>query len=201
MKKIELEVYKLNDSRSQQGAFALVLKEMKGNRSLPIIIGANEAQSIAVGIHHIKPVRPLTHDLFKNFADSYKITIKEVLIYNLIDGVFYAQLICNDGKKNTEIDARTSDAVSIALRFNAPIYVYDFILEQAGIHTDQENDIFIQNTDAVEEPISNSPVRQSHSGWANVPTEELERKIEEALSNEDYELAALLRDEIQRRNK
>ena len=133
MKKIKLDIVGLSYSQTQSGAYALVLGEVNGRRRLPIIIGSTEAQAIAIEIEKMTPSRPLTHDLFKSFAQAYNISIQEIVIYNLIDGIFYAHLICSDGKRVVEIDARTSDAIAMAVRFNCPIYTYEFILSTAGI--------------------------------------------------------------------
>src|SRR5690606_16547639 len=133
MKKLKLDIIGLSYSQTQSGAYALVLGEVNGRRRLPIIIGGFEAQAIAIEIEKMTPSRPLTHDLFKSFADAYHINIQEVIIYNLVEGVFFAKLLCNDGKKTLEIDARTSDAIALAVRFDAPIYTYEFILATAGI--------------------------------------------------------------------
>ena len=137
MKKIKLEIIGLSFSQTQSGAYALVLGEEIGKRRLPIIIGGFEAQAIAVELENMKPNRPLTHDLFKNFAESFSIDVKEVIVYNLKEGIFYAKLVCTDGNKTYEIDARTSDAIAMAVRFNCPIYTYEFILSQAGINLDE----------------------------------------------------------------
>ena len=133
MKKIKLDIVGLSYSQTQSGAYALVLGEVNGRRRLPIIIGGFEAQAIAIEIEKMTPSRPLTHDLFKSFAQSFSIQIEEVIIYNLVDGIFYAKLICNDGKKSVEIDARTSDAIALAVRFECPIHTYEFILATAGL--------------------------------------------------------------------
>src|SRR5687767_10514062 len=131
MKKIKLDIVGLSYSQTQSGAYALVLGESKGKRRLPIIIGGFEAQAIAIQLEKMTPSRPLTHDLFKSFADSFAITIKEVVIYNLVEGIFFAKLYCTDGEKEVEIDTRTSDAIALAVRFDCPIYTYEFILSSA----------------------------------------------------------------------
>src|SRR6185369_8505884 len=139
MKKIKLDIVGLSYSQTQSGAYALVLGEAKGKRRLPIIIGGFEAQAIAIELEKMTPSRPLTHDLFKAFCETYDITVSEILIYNLVEGIFYAKLICNDGTKDVEIDARTSDAIALAVRFNCPIYTYEFILSSAGIILEDES--------------------------------------------------------------
>ena len=138
MKKIKLEISNLSYSQTQSGAYALVLGESGGKRRLPIIIGGFEAQAIAIELEKMAPSRPLTHDLFKSFAEAFSVNIKEVLIYNLVEGIFYAKLICQqDGANDVEVDARTSDAIALAVRFNCPIYTYEFILSSAGILIDE----------------------------------------------------------------
>ena len=136
MKKIKLEIQGLAYSQTQSGAYTLILGEEKGKRRVPIVIGAFEAQAIAIELESMTPTRPLTHDLFKNLAHSFEIQVEEVLIYNLLEGIFYAKLICNNGEKKEEIDARTSDAIALAVRFNCPIFTYEFILAQSGIVQD-----------------------------------------------------------------
>src|SRR3954470_23408455 len=138
MKKLKLDIVGLSYSQTQTGAYALVLGEAKGKRRLPIIIGGFEAQAIAIELEKMTPSRPLTHDLFKSFAEGFDIAVSEVLVYNLVEGIFFAKIICNNGQKNVEIDARTSDAIAIAVRFNCPINTYEFILSQAGIILDDE---------------------------------------------------------------
>ena len=145
MKKIRLDIIGLSYSQTQSGAYALVLGEMEGNRRLPIIIGSHEAQSIAIKIVKMTPSRPLTHDLFQSFAEAFGIHLTEVIIYNLIDGIFYAKIICSDGEKELEIDARTSDAVALAVRFGCPIYAYEFIMNAAGIIIEGNEFAFLEN--------------------------------------------------------
>src|SRR6201986_400765 len=145
MKKIKLDIVGLSYSQTQSGAYALVLGEVNGRRRLPIIIGSFEAQAIAVEIEKMTPSKPLTHDLFKNFAQAYNIDIQEIIIYNLVDGIFYSKLICSDGKKTIEIDARTSDAIALAVRFECPIYTYEFILSSAGIVIEGNDFVYLEN--------------------------------------------------------
>ena len=133
MKKHKLEIVGLSYSQTQSGAYALVLGEKKGTRRLPIIIGGFEAQAIAIELEKMTPNRPLTHDLFKSFADSFEILLNEVIIYNLVEGIFYAKLLCSCNGKDMEIDARTSDSIALAIRFDCPVYTYEFILEKAGV--------------------------------------------------------------------
>src|SRR6476659_5275298 len=141
MKKMKLEIVGLSYSQTQTGAYALVLGEAKGKRRLPIIIGGFEAQAIAIELEKMSPSRPLTHDLFKSFAQTFDITVSEVLIYNLVEGIFYAKLICSDGTREVEIDARTSDAIALAVRFSCEIYTYEFILKSAGIVLDDDIEV------------------------------------------------------------
>ena len=138
MEKVKLEIVGLSYSQTQSGAYALVLAEVGGKRRLPIIIGGFEAQAIAIELEKMTPTRPLTHDLFKSFATSFSIEVKEILIYNLLEGIFYAKIICEKDGVLTEIDARTSDAIAIAVRFNAPVYTFENILSSAGILLDGE---------------------------------------------------------------
>lgn len=196
MKKIKLDIVGLSYSQTQSGAYALVLGEVSGRRRLPIIIGSFEAQAIAIEIEKMTPSRPLTHDLFKNFAQAYNITIQEIIIYNLVDGIFYAKLICSDGKKVVEIDARTSDAIAMAVRFDCTIYTYEFILSTAGIVIEGNDFVYLENmSDATEE----KTVTAEKSGYASISTDELKTKLQEALMEEAYEKAAKIRDELHRR--
>lgn len=194
MKKLKLDIVGLSYSQTQSGAYALVLGEVGGRRRLPIVIGSFEAQAIAIEIEKMTPTRPLTHDLFKSFADAYHITIKEIIIYNLVDGIFYSKLVCNDGKKDMEIDARTSDAIALAVRFECPIYTYEFILASAGIVIEGKDFVFLDNIEPTEE--SEQPLA---SNFASLSPEELQNRLQEALNDEAYEKAAKIRDEINNR--
>ena len=192
MEKIELKIIGLSYSQTQSGAYALVLAEKEGKRRLPIIIGGFEAQSIAIELENMTPSRPLTHDLFKTFADTFNVKITEIVIFNLMEGVFYSKLICENEKGETvEIDARTSDAIAIGLRSKCPVYTFENILDSAGIQLDTDgtevDDDFIENKKS--EPIE------------VISTEELEEKLREAIENEEYEKASALRDEIQKRKE
>lgn len=197
MKKIKLDIVGLSYSQTQSGAYALVLGEVNGRRRLPIIIGGFEAQAIAIEIEKMTPSRPLTHDLFKSFAESYNINILEVIIYNLVDGIFYAKLLCSDGKKNMEIDARTSDAIALAVRFECPIYTYEFILATAGIIIEGTDFVFLDNLEGPAEETMAAP--QVQSNFSSLTDDELKSKLQEALTEEAYEKAAKIRDEIARR--
>lgn len=195
MKKIKLDIVGLSYSQTQSGAYALVLGEINGRRRLPIIIGAFEAQAIAIEIEKMTPSRPLTHDLFKSLAGSYNIIIQEVIIYNLVDGIFFAKLICSDGKKTSEIDARTSDAIALAVRFDCPIYTYEFILATAGIVIEGNEFVFLEN---IETPAEEKTVSTTIN-FSSLSEEELKAKLKDALADEAYEKAAKIRDELSRR--
>lgn len=202
MKKVKLDIVGLSYSQTQSGAYALVLGETNGRRRLPIIIGTFEAQAIAIEIEKMTPTRPLTHDLFKSFAQAYHIEITEVLIYNLIEGVFYAKLICSNGKEQIEIDARTSDAIAIAVRFNATIYTYEFILASAGIVIEGNDFLFLENIEGLTETVQPEGIQapSALSDYHKLSIEELQQKLEDALADEAYEKAARIRDEINKRN-
>ncbi|POY37431.1 hypothetical protein C3K47_06625 [Solitalea longa] len=197
MKKIKLDIVGLSYSQTQSGAYALVMGEVNGRRRLPIIIGGFEAQAIAIEIEKMTPTRPLTHDLFKSFAQAFSIQIQEVIVYNLVDGIFYAKLICFDGKKTLEVDARTSDAIALAVRFNCPIYTYEFILSQAGILIEGNEFVFLENVENKEEiaPVPLSGV----SSYASLSDDDLKVQLKAALEEEAYEKAAKIRDELSRR--
>ena len=196
MKKIQLDIVGLSYSQTQSGAYALVLGETNGRRRLPVIIGGFEAQAIAIEIEKMTPSRPLTHDLFKSLATTFNIEIQEVLIYNLVDGIFFAKLICNNGEKTVEIDARTSDAIALAVRFNCPIYTYEFILSSAGIIIEGDDFVFLENIDSSPENIGK---KESPTSYASFSETELQEKLQQALSDEAYEKAAKIRDEIIKR--
>lgn len=206
MKKLKLDIVGLSYSQTQSGAYALVLGEINGNRRLPIIIGSFEAQAIAVEIEKMTPSRPLTHDLFKSFSETFNISIDEVLIYNLVDGIFFAKLICSQGNETHEIDARTSDAVALAVRFECPIYTYDFIMSSAGIVIESNDFAFLENLSSANtsEVTTPSPKKEFEkpkevSPYASLTIEQLENTLEKAIANEQYEVAAKIRDEIEKR--
>ncbi len=203
MKKVKLDIVGLSYSQTQSGAYALVLGEVNGRRRLPIIIGAFEAQAIAIEIEQMTPSRPLTHDLFKTLAEAYEIQIQEILIYNLVEGVFFAKLICTDGETTKEIDARTSDAIALAVRFNAAIYTYEFILSSAGIVIEGNDLLFLENMDNIPKEQGSEDITTSipGSGYKTLTNEELQQKLQEAIAEEAYEKAARIRDEINKRNK
>jgi bifunctional DNase/RNase len=195
MKKLKLDIVGLSYSQTQSGAYALVLSEINGRRRLPIIIGAFEAQAIAIEIEKMTPSRPLTHDLFKSLASSYSINIQEVIIYNLVDGIFFAKLICSDGKKSSEIDSRTSDAIALAVRFDCPIYTYEFILATAGIVIQGNEFVFLENIEAPSEEKAGT----TSINFSSLTEDELKTKLKNALADEAYEKAAKIRDELSRR--
>ena len=206
MSLVRLNIKGISYSQTQSGAYALILSEVDGQRKLPIVIGAFEAQSIAIALEkEIQPPRPLTHDLFKNFSDRFDIVVKQVIIHNLVDGVFYASLICERDKVEEIIDARTSDAIALALRFSAPIFTYKNILEKAGIilktdsrkedDEDQPEDVLLFN-DLEFEP---EEVETSEEENPSKSIKELQELLTKAVADEDYETAAKLRDEISKR--
>jgi bifunctional DNase/RNase len=201
MKKVRLEIVGLSYSQTQSGAYALVLGETTGSRRLPIIIGGFEAQAIAIELEKMSPSRPLTHDLFKTFAETFEISITEVLIYNLVEGIFYAKLLCNDGTKEVEIDARTSDAIAIAVRFKCPISTYEFILKSAGIVLDDEPSI--ETTDEGEKvaELAETKTSAKSDDYKEKSTEELKNLLQTALDEEQDELASKIRDELNQRKK
>lgn len=198
MNKVELKIVALSHSVTKSHNYAVVLGEMHGDRRLPIVIGGFEAQAIAVALESMSPNRPLTHDLFKNTLEAFNIEIKEIIINNLVDGIFYAQLVCQNltGEEVT-IDSRTSDAIALAVRFGAPVFTYEFILEQAGV---------ILEDDKSEGEISRpAPVKSSKQEkdkpYSSYTTSALNKLLDEVLSEENYEKAALIRDEINKREQ
>lgn len=199
MDKTRLRILGISYSQSQSGAYALILVEHEGKRRLPIIIGSFEAQSIAIELENMKPTRPLTHDLFKIFADTFNVTVKEVIIYKFTDGIFFAKLICFDGKNTVEIDSRTSDAVAIALRVKCPIYTYESILNAAGIIMDEDTPEPTDTDEQEESSIKDKPV--SNTEYANMQLDELEELLKAAIEEEAYEKASIIRDEINKRRK
>lgn len=193
MDKIKLEIVGLSYSQTQSGAYALVLSEVDGSRRLPIIIGGFEAQAIAIELEKMVPTRPLTHDLFKNFATTFNIKVTEVVIYNLVEGIFYSKLICELNGETTEIDARTSDAIAIGVRFNCPVYTFENILSSAGILLDE-------NSEEEEDFFAEAEAEPEEDTVETLSEEDLQNQLNQAISNEDYELASKIRDEINRRS-
>ncbi|MDD2964674.1 MAG: bifunctional nuclease family protein [Bacteroidales bacterium] len=195
MKKIRLEVIGMSYSQLQSGAYALILGEADGRRRLPIIIGSFEAQSIALELEKMKPSRPLTHDLFKTFATTFDISITEVLIHKFSDGIFYALLHCTNGEQKAEIDSRTSDAVALALRFRCPVYTTEEVMTLAAIDMSEQNELL-----EIDGQDDENDAETYISEYDNYEIEELEKMMQQAIDNEDYEKASLLRDEIKRRS-
>ncbi|WP_421918005.1 bifunctional nuclease domain-containing protein [Marinifilum sp.] len=198
MGKIKLNVLGLSYSQTQSGAYALVLSEEEGDRRIPIIIGGVEAQSIAIQLEELDPPRPLTHDLFKSFAEAFAVNVTEVNIYRLEEGIFYSELICEKGTDRIRIDSRTSDAVAIALRFKCPIYTTDDIINKAGIVLSIEGE--------PQEPTITAPTAEfgtaestSSSKYNEYTITQLEGMLDDAIRDEDYERASLIRDELDKR--
>jgi bifunctional DNase/RNase len=191
MEKVRLDIIALSHSVTQSHNYAVILGEQNGKRRLPIVIGGFEAQAIAVAMENMTPNRPLTHDLFKNTLDAFDIQLEEIIINNLLDGIFYAQLVCEQNGRTLFIDARTSDAISLAVRFQCPIYTYEFILESAGVILDEEN-----------APGEGTTVTKPKTpSLESMTIESLESLLQEALEKEDYEKAAIIRDVIQEKKK
>ena len=197
MEKIKLDILGLSSSQSQSGSFALVLGETNGKRRLPIIIGMFEAQAIAIEIEKIIPNRPMTHDLFKSFATSFNFEVEEIIISDLKEGVFFAKIVCSNGIKQIDVDARPSDAIAIGLRFNVPIYTYETVLSEAGI-------VLTDETEEEEEEPKKESVRKGKSAESeplkDLSNDKLNKLLEDALAKEDYEKAAKIRDEMNKRN-
>lgn len=200
MSLIRLNIKGISYSQTQSGAYALILSEENGKRKLPIVIGAFEAQSIAIALEKdIRPPRPLTHDLFKNFSDRFSILVKQVIIHKLVDGVFYSSLICENNNKEEIIDARTSDAIALALRFSAPIFTYKNILEKAGVklNIDLENQ---KSEDLIDDEVPNEKSEDfSKNTFNKLSLPELKNLLKKAVDDENYEVAAKIRDEISKR--
>ena len=207
MSLVKLSIKGISYSQTQNGAYALILNEVDGERKLPIVIGAFEAQSIAIALEkEIKPPRPLTHDLFKNFAERFEIVVKQVIIHKLVDGVFYSSIICERDKIEEIIDARTSDAIALALRFNAPIFTYKNILDKAGIYLKANPSETDKGSQEIDDVLSNPETfglgeesNQSGETYAKHSLQELNELLDQAVEHEDYEKAAKIRDEISRR--
>ena len=196
MEKIKLDIAGLSYSQTQSGAYALVLSEVIGKRRLPIIIGGFEAQAIAIELEKMTPSRPLTHDLFKNFADNFKINLVEVIIYNLVEGIFFARLICEQNGKEVEIDSRTSDAIALAVRFESPIYTNEFVLNSAGIILDDEE---LGEKEDITPEINLEEITKNPT--ERMTLKELKKQLKNSIDNEDYEAASRFRDEINNRKE
>lgn len=207
MSLVKLSIKGISYSQTQNGAYALILNEVDGERKLPIVIGAFEAQSIAIALEkEIKPPRPLTHDLFKNFAERFDISVKQVIIHKLVDGVFYSSIICERDKIEEIIDARTSDAIALALRFSAPIFTYKNILDKAGIYLKANSQETDKDSQEIDDILSNPETfgneEESHQAgrlYIKHSLQELNELLEQSVQQEDYEKAAKIRDEISRR--
>lgn len=199
MKKIELRIVALSHSVSQSNNYAVVLGEMIGLRRIPIVIGSFEAQAIAVAMEKMTPNRPLTHDLFKQTLEAFKVELKEVIINNLLDGIFYARLICEREGEIIELDSRTSDAIALAVRFQCPIYTYEFILDTAGVELDEsiQNDLDEESEDEVDV----KPGKDKQSSLSTYSLESLQNMLLQVLEEENYEKAATIRDEIDKRKR
>ncbi len=193
MEKVELKFLRITYSHTHAGAYALILSELHGDRRLPIIIGGVEAQAIAIQVENIRPARPLTHDLFKNFCDELGIQLVEVVINDLVEGIFHAKLMLEQDGRTVEVDARSSDAIALALRFACPIYTYEFILAAAGLKMEEgEEEHENPGTAAQETPEPRTNLRSASP-------EDLRKMLQEAIDAEDYEGASKLRDELKRR--
>ncbi len=198
-KKIKLEIIGISYSQSQSGAYALILGEVGDKRRLPIVIGSFEAQAIAIELEKMKPSRPLTHDLFKSFAETFKIVISEVVIYKFSEGIFFAKLICNNGGDVIEIDSRTSDAVALAVRFKCPIYTYESILGAAGIILPDEQGEEGTEKEVTEKKEPSAKSEKEEEDYSKYTVKELEKLLLAAIDKEAYEKASQIRDEINRR--
>ena len=199
---IKLNVLGISYSQTQSGAYALILTEENGDRRIPIIVGGFEAQSIAIELEGLKPPRPLTHDLFLNFSRVFGIAVKEVVVYKLEEGVFYSQLLCDNGAEKITLDARTSDAIALALRFKCPIYTTEEIITKAGIVLDFDNDAVTgPGSEEDGDPEESAPEATPNTEFRDLSDKELKQQLEEAVGMEDYEKASMIRDEIKRRNK
>ncbi len=204
MSLIKLTIKGISYSQTQSGAYALVLSEMEGKRTLPIIIGAFEAQSIAIALEkEIRPPRPLTHDLFKTFSERFHITVKKIIIHKLVDGIFFSSLVCEREGVEEIIDTRTSDAIAIAIRFLAPIYTYENILDKAGIFLKVEEEISIKEIlepETIDVNLEETDSTKPSSDLSAFSIKELQEQLNNAVTNEDYETAAKVRDEISKRS-
>ncbi len=205
MDKIELEIIGLSYSQTQTGAYALVLGEKGGaKRRLPIIIGGFEAQAIAIELESMTPSRPLTHDLFKSFADVYNISVKEIVIYNLVEGIFYAKLLSEKEGEIIEVDTRTSDAIALAVRFKCPIYTHEFILASAGIILDEsqeEEDSLGKELDSIEDELESVGFDEPKSlSYDDLTLDELNKRLQDSIESENYEEASKIKEELDKRN-
>lgn len=198
MKKVKLEISGITYSQTQSGSYVLTLAEVAGKRKLPIVIGGFEAQAIAVELEKMIPNRPLTHDLFKSFCEAYAVTVEEVIIYKFEEGVFYAKIICRNEDFVTEIDSRTSDAIAIGVRFSCPIYSVDKVLDEVGSTKDIED---LEEDFDLDTDLDDIEMVEDENEFSSQSLDELQTQLNDALSNELYELASKLRDEIKKRTK
>ncbi|WP_186756808.1 bifunctional nuclease domain-containing protein [Echinicola salinicaeni] len=197
---VELEILGLSSNHSQSGSFTLVMGEITGTRRLPIVIGMFEAQAIAIEIEKIVPNRPMTHDLFKSFASNFNFSVDHILVSDMREGVFYAKIVCKDDDKTVEIDARPSDAIAIAVRFDAPIFCEKKVMSEAAIEFNEEEEAKSEKESASSKPKANPAKSQKHEALKDFSLEKLNQMLEKAINSEDYERAARIRDEINRRN-
>ena len=208
---IKLEIHGISYSENLSGAFALVLNESKGIRKLPVVIGGFEAQAIALALQkNIKTSRPLTHELFKGFADKFEIKLKKVIIHKLVDGVFFSNMVCEKDGDTVIIDSRTSDAIAMALRFNAPIFTYESILNEVGFESDfkyekkidfNEEDVFLNLEKKDDESLKENSYKSENIKLENMSLKKLNEMLDKSLAKEDYEFSAKVRDEIKSRKK
>ena len=199
MQKIKLDITGIQYSQTQSGSYVLTLLEVGGRRKLPILIGGFEAQSIAVELEKMIPNRPLTHDLIKTFCKSFGVNVKEIVVYKFLEGVFYSKIICEKDGLITEIDSRTSDAIAVGVRFNAPIYTYSEVLDQVD-SSEEEYEMSEKESEMLEEP-SGEYMASEESELIKASEDELNHRLQEAIDNEAYELASKIRDELNRRGK
>ncbi len=193
MDKVKLSILGISYNQTKSGAYALILNEDGGRRRIPIIIGGTEAQAIAIHLEGLKPPRPLTHDLFVSFSEAFKISLQEIFIYKMTDGVFYSEIVFDDGKNRIRVDARTSDAVALAIRFNAPIFIDRKIIDIAGL------EIEVQEEEITLESPTEDEVYEADIKIANLSDEELQIALNESIADENYELAGVLKEELERR--
>ena len=194
MDKVKLSILGISYNQTRSGAYALILSEEGGKRRVPIIIGASEAQAIAIHLEGLKPPRPLTHDLFLSFSEAFNISLEEILIYNMKEGVFFSEIVFNDGKNRVRVDARTSDAVALAIRFDAPVYIVPKVLDEAGLEIEvKEEQVSIDDVDA---DVSPEDLR-----IADLSEQELQIAMQGAIDDENYELASVLKEELDRRSQ
>ena len=196
MEKVKLEISGITYSQTQSGSYVLTLAEVAGKRKLPIVIGGFEAQAIAVELEKMIPNRPLTHDLFKSFCEAYAVNVEEVIIYKFEEGVFYAKIICRNEEFVTEIDSRTSDAIAIGVRFSCPIYSVDKVLDEVGSTKDLED---LEEDFDLDTELDDIEMDEDENEFSSQSLDELQTQLNDALSNELYELASKIRDEIKKR--